>query len=292
MPQSRLFAETDETTARALLEPLDLLFETEGLPVSAFENPDRPGIWTIAIYSETGEMDQVQQRMKNLVLETGYTLELNREDIPDTDWVAATLEELSSVHAGRFIVHGGHERHVPKLHEIAIEIDAGLAFGTGHHGTTAGCLDMLTRVSKRQSFYNVLDMGTGSGVLAIAAAKSLNAPVLASDIDPVATLTARENTRINGVQTQVACITAAGFTHRQFADRSPFDLVMANILARPLQAIAYDLARHTMGGGTVILSGLLPHQRSAIVASFRIQGLVFEHAHIRDGWLSVVLRKP
>ncbi|MEM9280045.1 MAG: 50S ribosomal protein L11 methyltransferase [Pseudomonadota bacterium] len=292
MPQSRLYAETNEPGARALLQVFETAFEDEGLPVSAFEEPENPIQWTVAVYCETDTADDLKARMNELSAKTGIPINIQREDIPDIDWVAATLRELPSVRAGRYIVHGTHEAHVPKSSEISILIDAGLAFGTGHHGTTAGCLDMLHRICRRKTFYNVLDLGTGSGVLAIAAAKTMPVRVLASDIDPVATETANFNVRRNGVHSSVECITSTGFNHRRFGEIGRFDLVIANILAKPLQAMALDLALHTLPGGTVILSGLLPHQRAALIASFRIQGLHFEHAHIRDNWLTLVFHKP
>ncbi len=292
MPQSRIFADTNEKTARSLMGPLEELFEIDGLPVSAFENPDDPTCWSISIYAETNAAAEVHKRIEEFAQQAGHGLKFEREDIPDTDWVAATLRDLPSVRAGRFIVHGAHEAHVPRSHEIAIQIDAGLAFGTGHHGTTAGCLDMLSRVCKRRNFQNVLDLGTGSGVLAIAAAKQMPSHVLASDIDPAATKTAQTNAKLNGVQANVECITATGFTHPRFKQQGRFDLIIANILAKPLQSMARDLANHTAPGGTVILSGLLPHQRAPLVATFRLQELHLQYCHLRDEWLVLVMQRP
>ncbi|MEM7215513.1 MAG: 50S ribosomal protein L11 methyltransferase [Pseudomonadota bacterium] len=292
MPQTRLFIKTDEQTARALSEVFDVIFEEQGLPVSAFEDPDNPENWFVAIYCETDDSETITEQMNNLANDAGYHLKIDRDDIPETDWVAATLRDLSSVRAGNFIVHGSHEKHIPKPHEIAVLIDAGLAFGTGHHGTTAGCLDMLARLKKSGRYHSILDLGTGSGILAIAAAKALKARVLASDIDPVATQTAKVNVRSNGVQAYVECITSTGFNNRRFTESGQFDLVFANILAKPLQGLAPDLANHTKSGGTVILSGLLPHQRAPLTASYRLQGLHFERAHIRENWLTLVFKKP
>lgn len=291
MPQSRIHAETDEATARRLLEIYETAFEDAGYPVSAFENPEAPLIWEISVYVETDMADATRMHMRTMAGESGHEIGFEREDIPETDWVKKTLRELSSVRAGRFIVHGSHEADIPKPHEIAIQINAGLAFGTGHHGTTAGCLDMLNRVMKRRKFSNVLDLGTGSGVLAIAAAKALPCFVTATDIDPVATETASYNARLNGVQANVHCLTARGFNNRIIQQQAPYDLVIANILAKPLQQMARDLANHTAHGGMVILSGLLPHQRAPLVAGFRLQGLYLEHYHTRDGWLTLVLGK-
>ncbi|MGI9352294.1 MAG: 50S ribosomal protein L11 methyltransferase [Rhizobiaceae bacterium] len=292
MPQSRLHAKCDEHAARVIAATLESAFEDIGLPISAFEDPESPETWAIAVYCETGDADQVREEMSRIIMDAGYNIGLEQEDIPETDWVAATLQELSAVRAGRYIVHGSHERHVPCPNEISVMIDAGMAFGTGHHGTTAGCLDMLTRTCKRRNYYNVLDLGTGSGVLAIAAAKTMPASVLATDIDPVATETTIFNSRRNGVQGQVECVTSTGFDNRRLAEKAPFDLVVANILAKPLQKMARNLALHTQPGGTVILSGLLPHQRAPLIAAFRLQGLHFEHYHIRDNWLTLVFHKP
>ncbi len=292
MPQTRLFAETQETVARALLSVFEIAFEDEGFPVSAFEDIDNPEHWTVAVYCETELAADVTDRMLALAKAADNPIEIQREDLPEIDWVAATLRELSSVHAGRYIIHGSHERHIPKSHEIPVLVDAGLAFGTGHHGTTAGCLDMLSKICKRRRFTNVLDLGTGSGVLAIAAAKTMPVAVLATDIDPIATETAAYNARRNGVHQSIECLTATGFNHRRFGELGPFDLVIANILAKPLQAMARDLVYATSPGGNVILSGLLPHQRAPLVAAFRLQGLHLEHYYIRDNWLTLVFQKP
>lgn len=292
MLQSRIYAVTNKDTATELLSSYEAHFEEGGLPVSAFENPSNSQEWLIAVYCPTEEAEDIRSAMAIIAENTPHNISLEREDIPETDWVAATLRDLVAVRASGIVVHGSHEMDAAQPHETSILIDAGLAFGTGHHGTTAGCLDMLIRVSKKQEFYNILDLGAGSGVLAIAAAKIHKAKVLASDIDPVATETAIQNVKRNGVQAYVECLTSIGFTHRRFAEQGRFDLVIANILAKPLQSMALDIALHSMAGGTVILSGLLPHQRSRIVATFRQHNLVLEHTHYRDGWMTIVMQKP
>lgn len=291
MPQSRLYIETNETDARALQASFEFAFEDDGFAVSAFEDLDNPGDWTVSVYVEADGVSELEKRMLSLAQDIGITVSLQREDLPDIDWVAETLRDLHSVRSGRFVMHGSHEMDAPAPNDIGLLIDAGLAFGTGHHGTTAGCLDMLGEVSKQKSFHNCLDLGAGSGVLAIAIAKTHNARVLATDIDPVATETAANNTKRNGVHAAIECITANGFDHRRFKEQGPFDLVIANILAKPLKVMARDIAQHTLSGGTVILSGLLPHQKRMIVATFRQHNIMFEKAYIRDGWLILVLSK-
>jgi ribosomal protein L11 methyltransferase len=180
---------------------------------------------------------------------------------------------------------------------IGIEIEAALAFGTGHHGTTRGCLMGLDRFAKRRpngrgSNARVLDLGTGSGVLAIAAARALRRPVLASDNDPRAVRAARANARLNRTGALVEIIRADGFTARLFRARAPFDLIFANILLGPLKLMATPMARLLGSNGCVVLSGLLAAQASAALAAYRVHGLVLEHRFHLDGWVTLVLRAP
>ncbi len=292
MTQTCFRAEIEKSEALTLQKIFEDEFEEDGFPVSSFEDLDNPVNWEIAVYCDTDLAEETHTRMAKIAGIAEIKISFEREDLEDIDWVAETLRELTAVRAGRFIVHGSHESHIPRPHEIAVHVNAGLAFGTGHHGTTAGCLDMLSRIIKRKTFYNVLDLGTGSGVLAIAAAKAMPCFVMATDIDPVATETAKYNAKQNGVQAHIECLTSVGFTQARMHEQAPFDLVIANILAKPLQQMALDIVAHTASGGTVILSGLLPHQRTPIIASFRLQGLHLEHSHIRDGWLVLVFEKP
>ncbi len=244
-----------------------------------------PGRWEVIVYFE-GAPDQAQRaalaRFGQFVI----------ADLPETDWVARSLEGLKPVRAGRFLVHGHHDRDRVKPNDLAIEIEAGQAFGTGHHGTTIGCLIAIAREARTRPIVNALDLGTGSGVLAIALAKLAKARVLASDIDPVATRVADENVHLNGVAAFVHTLTAAGLAGRAFAERAPYDLVVANILAGPLAALAPAIRRAVAPGGTVILSGLLPEQRRRIIATCRATGLVLVHAMAVEGWLTLVLRRP
>jgi ribosomal protein L11 methyltransferase len=207
------------------------------------------------------------------------------------DWVKATLEQLVPVRAGRFIVHGRHDRERVPPNKLGIEIEAALAFGTGHHGTTRGCLILLDEVLKAYSPRRVLDLGTGTGVLAIAAAKALHSQVLASDIDPLAVRVAADNARLNGAGDLVETIRAIGFSAPQFQRRGPFDLVLANILANPLRQMATPMSRHLAQGALVILSGLLPPQAGAVISAYRARGLVLKR-HIQvEGWSSLLMSR-
>jgi ribosomal protein L11 methyltransferase len=174
--------------------------------------------------------------------------------------------------------------------KLGIEIEAALAFGTGHHGTTRGCLLLLDHVLKARRPHRVLDLGTGTGVLAIAAAKALHKPVLASDIDPPSVKVARENARLNETGNLLQVIRATGFSAPRFAAHGPFDLVLANILANPLRQLAGPMARHLAPSAHVILSGLLTHQAGGVIAAYCARGLVpVRHLRI-EGWSSLLLR--
>jgi ribosomal protein L11 methyltransferase len=291
MGQTRLFLAASAAEAKAITRALEAEFDEDGVPVASFETDSATGSWDISVYCDAEQEAPFADRIRKALAGAVNPVEIGREPLGEVDWVATTLAGLKPVRSGRFIVHGTHDRHVPRPHEHAILIDAGQAFGTGHHGTTAGCLDMLGSVLKRRRFGNVLDLGTGSGVLAIAAARAIPVDVLASDIDPVSTTVARENARLNQVAGRVACITAKGFGHPAFKERAPFDLILANILARPLELLARDLSAHLSRPGTVILSGLLPHQKARIVSAYRAQGLRLSQVHLREGWLTLVMEK-
>jgi len=220
--------------------------------------------------------------------------------IAERDWVALSLAGLTPVTAGRFIVHGAHHRAQVAANAIGIEIEAALAFGTGHHGTTRGCLLVLDRLAKRhpkrpiappamRRDKKILDLGTGSGVLAIAAARIFHARVLATDIDPVAVAAAKANARRNRAGAWVEAIRADGC--RGLSSRPPFDLILANILLGPLMRMAAPLARSLAPGGRIVLSGLLPSQANAALAAYRAQGLMLERSFTLDNWVTLLLRR-
>ncbi len=215
---------------------------------------------------------------------------LTFEQIAARDWVAASLAELKPVEAGRFTVHGAHDRARLAANRIGIEIEAALAFGTGHHGTTRGCLLALDGIAKTRRPRRVLDIGTGTGVLAIAAAKALRRPVLASDIDPEAVAIARANARLNGVSPLVQCICAKGLTGLRFRQAGPFDLVFANILLAPLKALAGPMRPLLANGAHVVLSGLLAEQENAALAAYRPHGLKLVRRIPLGEWVTLVLR--
>ena len=290
MPQTRLYLIAPRAEAALAYDILEAAFEEDGWPLAITEVDEVAGLQGVEIYVDDAP-EPIAARMRVLLGEAGIPAELKFEALPDIDWVAKSLEGLKPVRAGRFVVHGAHDRDMRRPGDIAIEIEAGQAFGTGHHGTTSGCLEMIQDVVTRDRPRNALDLGTGSAVLAIAVARLAHIPVLATDIDPVATRVAAENVRLNRMAGLVRCVTATGFDHVDIAARRPNDLIIANILARPLMALAPKMARHLVPGGSLILSGILDRQRNAVLASYN--GQHFRHVRTihREGWSTIHLMR-
>ena len=282
------FAIGDEIVAKRVVDLLTESFFEGQAAIAAFEAPG--GSWDITVHFAEAPDQASIRKLVGLAAGDTVAADIVFDTVDAKDWVKATLEELVPVRAGRFIVHGRHDRAKVPPNKLGIEIEAALAFGTGHHGTTRGCLVLLDHVLKAYRPRRVLDLGTGTGVLAIAAAKALRIKVLASDIDPLSVKVAHENARLNGTGDLVQTIHATGFSAAGFAQRGPFDLVMANILANPLRQLATPMARHLAASALVILSGLLPHQAQGVIAAYRARGLVLKR-HIRiEGWSSLLLQ--
>lgn len=286
--QTRLFVTAGKTEAERVFSMLERAFEEDGLPISTSEIDEDREIYEVSVY--TFEPDEIETRIRDVLGGDAFGLALEREQVPDIDWVAHSLEGLKPVRAGRFFVHGSHDRDKRRANDIGIEIDAGLAFGTGHHGTTSGCLDMMGEVIRRERPRNALDLGTGSAVLAIGVAKLAPIPVLATDIDPVAVAVAHDNVVKNGVVARVRTATATGFHHPAMRIAAPFDLIVANILARPLMQLAPQMRRHLAPGGSLILSGILESQRDKVLAAYRVQGLFHHKTLQREGWVTLHLK--
>jgi ribosomal protein L11 methyltransferase len=283
------FAIGDEQVAKRVVDLLTESFFEDQAAIAAFAQPD--GLWDITMHF-ADPPDQASIRdLVGIAAGKDVAGTISFDTVEAKDWVKASLEDLVPVPAGRFVVHGQHDRDRIAPNKLGIEIEAALAFGTGHHGTTRGCLLLLDHVLKAWRPRRVLDLGTGTGVLAIAAARALHEKVLASDIDPVSVEVARENARLNVAGHLVQAITATGFSAPQFAQRGPFDLVLANILANPLRQLATPMARHLAPSALVILSGLLTPQVPGVIAAYRARGLVpLRHQRI-EGWSSLLLRR-
>ncbi|MDD8024603.1 MAG: 50S ribosomal protein L11 methyltransferase [Paracoccaceae bacterium] len=213
-------------------------------------------------------------------------------ELPETDWVAHVRRELAPVVAGRFFVYGGHDADKVPADGIPLLIEAAMAFGTGHHGTTLGCLSALDRMERAGlRAHNVADIGCGTAVLAMGAAKLWPETVLASDIDPVAVDTAAANVVANDLEGRVMCVEAAGFEHPQLKAAAPYDLIFANILKAPLIALAPDMGRYCAESGHVILSGILHDQADEVIAAYTAQGFNLTSRDEFGDWTTLVLQR-
>lgn len=261
--------------------------------VSFFHNEDL-NIWDIQGVKERGAHEaELESALAVAEMLTGVTPEITRALVPVGGWLARTKAAFPEQTIGRrFVVRGTHI-NAPKIPgRITLTLDAGLAFGTGEHNSTRGCLIALERLAQYHHPRRILDLGTGSGILAIAAAKLLRQRVLASDIDSRAARVANANATLNGVAGLVHAIRADGWVDKRIKRNAPYDLVFANILARPLCAMAHQLGESLAPGGAAILAGLLTTQANWVLSAHRRAGLVLEHRLIDGAWSILTLRKP
>lgn len=288
--QIRLFFTAPKPQAEAVFAKAEAEFAEEGWPLAAADN-DAQHNAEISLYAAAG---QEKQALARLAAAAGVNpAAIKTEILPEIDWVKHSLAGLKPVRAGRFFVHGAHDRGKIRPEEIGIEIEANRAFGTGHHGTTAGCLEMLEKLLGQtpQRHLAILDIGTGSGILAIAAAKLGQTNILATDNDPQAIAIAAENIALNGARTAVTTLCAEGFAAAEIAAKAPFDLIIANILAAPLTAMAAEMKRALRPGGALLLSGILAEQRQAVLATYCAQGLRHIETLPKEGWVTLYLRE-
>ncbi|KCZ85314.1 putative ribosomal protein L11 methyltransferase PrmA [Hyphomonas adhaerens MHS-3] len=275
--------------ARAPVEAAwDALAWADPSPAGAVDcKEDGRGVWRLDAFAET--QDDADACVA-IIAETSPELNARVEEVIERDWVTMSLEGLPPVSAGPFFVAGSHAiaRHAPG--KIAVLIEAGPAFGTGHHGTTLGCLLALDGVRRRRAIGKVLDLGTGSGVLAIAALKAGASMALGTDIDFDSVPVANENAKKNNV-TGFTAMHVTGANHPRIRAAAPYDTVFANILMKPLIGLAPEIARLTAPGGTVILSGLLHHQAGQVRQAFEGHGILFERRIRKDGWSTLVMRQ-
>jgi ribosomal protein L11 methyltransferase len=290
----------DEATARRII---DLAAESfDPLAAVAGASEEGPGRWSVAIHFREAPNEIAVRALVALAAGPEAAHAVTFETTSPQDWVKAGLEGLRPVEAGRFVVHTAHHRAHVARNRIAIEIEASLAFGTGHHGTTRGCLLALDRIvkplqkrrrrSRGRGFSrarSILDIGTGSGILAIAAARALRRRVMASDIDPVAVRVARANVRLNRTASFVEIARADGLAARRLHGR--YDIVFANILLGPLQRLATPIARNVAPGGQIVLSGLLRSQSVAAFGPYLIRGLTLKQRIPLEGWMTLVLER-
>lgn len=277
----------DQDAAEALAEAMEEM-TPEPTGVGVFEIEDGSGLWEVGGYF----LEQPDQAVLLLLSMAFGAKPFVVSEIPDIDWVAKVRRDLAPVEAGRFWLYGSHDADKVPAGVVPLQIEATVAFGTGHHGTTLGCLRALDRLDAGGlRAGNVADIGSGTGVLALAAARIWpDAAVIASDIDQVAVEVAVANAEINGMADRVPCVEAAGFDHPDLVARAPYELIFANILKGPLIDLAPDMAAHIAQGGHLILSGLLVVQAEAVLAVYVANGFGLVDREDIGEWATLVLR--
>lgn len=276
-----------QDAAESLAEAMESM-TPEPYGVGVFEIEDGSGLWEVGGYF----LDAPDETTLLLLATAFGARPFAISEVPEIDWVAKVRRDLAPVEAGRFWLFGSHDADRVPPGVIPLQIEATVAFGTGHHGTTLGCLRAVDRL-EAGGFRpgGVADIGTGTGVLAMAAAQLWDVPVIASDIDQVAVDVALANLEINGMQGRIECVEAAGFDHPELAARAPYDLIFANILKGPLIELAPDMARHAAPGGKVILSGLLAVQAEDVTAAYVSAGFGLDAREDIGEWSTLVLTR-
>ncbi len=277
----------DRDLAEALAELIEDL-EPAPYGTGVFEIEDGSERWEVGAYF----LERPDEIALTLLALSHQAAPFVVSELPETDWVAHVRRELAPVVAGRFFVYGSHDADKVPADSVPLLIDAAMAFGTGHHGTTLGCLSALDTLERAGLVaHRVADIGCGTAVLAMAAAKLWPETVLASDIDPVAVETATANVATNGLAGRVICLEAAGFAHPDLQAAAPFDLIFANILKAPLIALAPDMGRFCAESGHVILSGILHAQADDVIAAYQAQGFTLVVRNEFGDWTTLVLKR-
>ena len=289
-PTHLMRLETSERAARRVGDIISETFDPAETAVAAFEAPDGQ-IWLVEVFFREAPDEAAVRELVRVVAGEAVAASVTFHAIESKDWVRTSLDGLKPVVAGRFTVYGSHDRDQVAVNAIPIEIEAALAFGTGHHGTTLGCLRAIDALAKRGRAFRPLDVGTGTGVLAIAAGLRHRVAVLASDIDPVSVAATRDNAVLNRARTYIHAIHAAGLKDARFRNGAPYDLVLANILPRPLVGLSTDLVRLVAPGGTVVLSGIIPPHANMVISAYRARGLRLVSRQLIEGWVTLTMRR-
>lgn len=277
----------DESNAKALGDAMERL-DPEPTGVGVFEMEDGSGLWEVGGYFTESPDEAGLALLAATFSARAFTV----SELPEIDWVAKVRRELAPVEAGRFFLYGSHDADRVPADSVPLLVDAAMAFGTGHHGTTKGCLVAFDRLlNAGVAPASVADIGCGTAVLAMAAAKALPVVPIASDIDEVAVEVAEANVALNGLAGRVICLEATGFDHPRIEAAGPYDLIFANILKGPLIGLAPEMAAHSRPGGHLILSGLLNPQADEVVSVYRRNGYEQVEADVIGDWTTLTMRR-
>lgn len=281
------------TVLRAHTEAVEEAFADIALSMSSFEADEDGAEWHTDILTETSpESAEIAARLALVSGMLGIrTPNCQVQTVEMRDWMSEVERSFPPLEIGRFYVHGSHIKPPVPQSKIGLTVNAGAAFGSGEHATTSGCLLALSHLARKRAFRMPLDMGCGSGILALAMAKLWHIPTLGTDIDPVSVATAKENAAINRVSTLTCFEAGDGYNMNLVRRNGPYDIITANILARPLCKMAPLLARHLQPGGVAVLSGLLASQERMVLAAHRAQGLSLRMRICRNGWNTLVVGK-
>ncbi len=280
----QIIARGPRAAAEAAAQAIDADPLLEGATYSILEEDEDRDIWRIDAFPTT---DEEVEGLKARLADHPVTVSVDK--LADADWLAMSLSGLPPVRAGRFFVYGAHDEGRVPASTINLKIDAGAAFGTGHHGTTVGCLEAFDDLLKRERFERVLDVGCGTGILAIAAARTGSRVAVGTDIDAPSVRIANENAKLN--RAQASFVHASGLDDQRVRRHGPYDLVFANILAPPLVALSQDIRSALSLGGVAILSGLLRTQERRVTAAYLSRGFRLEKRIRHDAWSALVLRR-
>ncbi len=286
----------DEANARAIADIIVETFDPAATAAAAFEQDPNAaswdaGPWTVEVWFAEAPDEALVRDLVASVASPQIVAALVFDRVSQRDWVSASLEGLAPVRAGRFLVHGSHDRDHVGVNDIGLEIEAALAFGTGHHGTTRGCLLMLDDILKQRRPRRVLDVGCGTGVLALAAARALRHKITAGDIDPIAVEACAANARLNRAAPWLHPVVATGVRHPAIAAGAPYDLVFANILARPLRLLAPSLCGLATHTADIVLSGLLARDVPGVLTAYAAQGFALARHRQLEGWSCLLMRR-
>lgn len=278
---------------QSALEMADAAFEDVSVSLSTFEADAEGTIWQVEVLTEEPlDVAEIEARLAKLSTDGGFELpQYETTYLQQRDWVSEVQKSFPPIRSGRFFVYGSHYQEALPENVTPILIDAGMAFGSGEHETTSTCLQALDDLGCSRDFNRLLDMGCGSGILAIAMAKIWGHKVVAADIDPIAVTVTEENAKRNHEDDKLICCISDGYDNAVIGKRAPYDLIVANILARPLVELAPELAKHLAEDGVAVLSGLLDRQEAEVLAAHAEQGLYLQKRYPQNGWHTLVISR-